>query len=326
MHRKLFRLLAAAAFILPTASFAASPAAWPNERPVRLVVPASAGGSLDTLARPLAQAMSEISGGRFIIENIGGAAGMIGANNVVQAPADGYTFLLGAIHHAILPIAYPKIPYNSSTDLTPISLIATVPNVVLVRQDSPIKSIAELIQAGKTSVNGLNYGTGGKGGLHHLTTEQFAQLTGAKMQAIHYRGSAPAITDLLGGQIDVMFETMPQALGQIRSKALRALAVTSPQRSPALPDTPTLVESGVPDLAVTTWYGILAPANLPADIDKSMQELITKALASDKIREMWKGYGAGVDGPGAKDFKAFFASELKHWADVSQRIGFKPGE
>src|SRR5690606_4370275 len=138
------------------------------------------------------------------------------------------------IHHAILPIAYPKIPYNSATDLTPVGLIATVPNVVLVRQDSPITSIADLIQAGKTSTNGLNYGTGGKGSLHHLTTEHFALLTGAKMQAIHYRGSAPAVTDLLGGQIDVMFETMPQALGQIRSKALRPLAVTSPKRSPAL--------------------------------------------------------------------------------------------
>jgi len=318
------RLLAAMALAVPALSFATG--AWPGSRPVRLIVPASAGGSLDTLARPLAQAMSDLSGGRFIVENVGGAAGMIGANNVAKAAPDGYTFLFGAIHHVILPIAYPKMPYDTAKDLAPIGLIANVPNVVLVRSDSPFKTLEDLVRAGKTSEQGLNYGTGGKGGLHHLSTEHFKLLTGAKMQAVHYRGSAPAITDLLGGQIDLMFETMPMALGQIRSGALRALAVTSAARSPALPSTPTLAEAGVPDLAVTTWYGIFGPAKLPPEIAERMRGLIVQALATDKIKALWKDYGATVDGPGARDFPGFVASELRHWADVGRRIDFKPGE
>ncbi|MDX3904761.1 MAG: tripartite tricarboxylate transporter substrate binding protein [Pigmentiphaga sp.] len=322
--RIILHLFVALALAAPALSSAAGD--WPGSRPVRLVVPASAGGSLDTLARPLAQAMSDLSGGRFIVENVGGAAGMIGAHNVVKAAPDGYTFLFGAIHHVILPIAYPKMPYDTATDLTPIGLIATVPNVVLVRSDSPFRTLDDLVRTGKTSQQGLNYGTGGKGGLHHLSAEHFKLLTGAKMQAVHYRGSAPAITDLLGGQIDLMFETMPMALSQIRSGSLRALAVTSAARSPALPDTPTLAEAGVPDLAVTTWYGLFGPAKLPPQVSQHMRALMAQALATDKIKALWKDYGATVDGPGAKDFPAFVASELRHWADVGRRIDFKPGE
>ncbi|MDH2235981.1 tripartite tricarboxylate transporter substrate binding protein [Pigmentiphaga sp. GD03639] len=318
------RLLALAVLLMPALSGAAG--AWPGAKPVRLVVPASAGGSLDTLARPLAQAMSEISGGRFIVENVGGAAGMIGANNVAKAVPDGHTFLFGAIHHVILPIAYPKMPYDTATDLAPIGLIATVPNVVLVRNESPFKTLADLIRAGRNSEQGLNYGTGGKGGLHHLSTEHFKLLTGAKMQAVHYRGSAPALTDLLGGQIDLMFETMPTALTQIHGGALRALAVTSAQRSPALPSVPTLAEAGVPDLSVTTWYGIFGPAKVAPEVVERMRGLISQALATDRIQALWKDYGATVDGPGARDFPAFVASELRHWSDVGRRIEFKPGE
>ncbi|MGE4335792.1 MAG: Bug family tripartite tricarboxylate transporter substrate binding protein [Pigmentiphaga sp.] len=318
------RSLAAVALVAAGPASMAAPAAdWPGERPVRLVVPASAGGSLDTLARPLAQAMSELSGGNFIVENRGGAAGMIGADNVVKSDPDGYSFLFGAVHHTILPVVY-KVPYDTATDLRPIGLFATVPNVVLVHKDAPYQTLEDLIAYAKAHPDELNYGTGGKGGLHHLTTEAFKKATGTTMEAVHYKGSGPAINDLLGQQIQLMFETMPSALGQIRGGTLRALAVTSPERSFALPDVPTLAESGVPDLAVTTWYGFFAPGDLPDDIAEKMNALMIQALQTEKIQALWKEYGAVTDGQGSDDFPAFVRSELDRWATIANEVGLSP--
>lgn len=299
---------------------------WPGDKPVRVIVPASAGGSLDTLMRPLTQSMSSANAARFVIENQGGAAGMLGASTVARAAPDGHTLLGGGVHHAIIPVAYAKVPYDSARDLNPVALLATVPNVVLVRANSPYKTLADLIAGAKASPSGLNYGTGGLGGLHHLSTEYFRKLTGAPLQAVHYKGSAPAVADLLGGQTDLMFETMPNALGQIRAGTLRPLAVTSAQRSDQLPDTPTMAEAGVPGLVVTTWYGMFSPAKLDPALEKQIKKQIDAALATDQIRKVWTDYGARVDGPGAKDFKAFYASELRHWREVSEQIGFKPGQ
>lgn len=313
---------AAAALALPAISHAQA-ADWPGSQPVRLVVPASAGGSLDTLARPLAQAMSEISGGTFIVENRGGAAGMIGADNVAKSAPDGYSFLFGAVHHTILPVVY-KVPYDTATDLRPIGLFATVPNVVLVHKDAPYQSLEALIEYAKANPGDLNYGTGGKGTLHHLTTEAFKKITGTEMEAVHYKGSGPALNDLLGQQIQLMFETMPAALGQIRGGNLKALAVTSPERSFALPDVPTLAEAGVPDLAVTTWYGFFAPGKLPDDIAEKMNALMKEALATERLQTLWQEYGAISTGQGSDDFPAFVQSEMQRWADIAQDVGLSP--
>ncbi len=315
--------LTAAALAAGTLPLTAAAADWPGDRPVRLVVPASAGGSLDTLARPLAQAMSKISGGTFVVENRGGAAGMIGAHDVVRADPDGHHFLFGAVHHTILPVVY-EVPYDTATDLLPIGLFATVPNVVLVHKDAPYQTLEELIEYAKANPGELNYGTGGKGGLHHLTTEAFKRQTGTEMEGIHYKGSGPAITDLLGQQIQLMFETMPSALGQIRAGTLNALAVTSPDRSFALPDVPTLQESGI-DLAVTTWYGFFAPADLPEEIAEAMQDLMWQALETEEIQKLWKEYGAITDGPGSDDFPTFVQSELDRWAEIADEVGLEKG-
>lgn len=323
MSIKPWSLATLASLTLGTAPLVAHATDWPGDRPVRLVVPASAGGSLDTLARPLAQAMSELSGGTFIVENRGGAAGMIGADNVVKSDPDGHSFLFGAVHHTILPVVY-KVPYDTATDLRPIGLFATVPNVVLVHKDAPYQTLQELIDYAKANPGKLNYGTGGKGGLHHLTTEAFKKATGTQMEGVHYKGSGPALNDLLGQQIQLMFETMPSALGQIRGGTLRALAVTSPERSFALPDVPTLAESGIPDLAVTTWYGFFAPAKLPDAIAQDMYDLMVKALATDKIQALWKDYGAITTGPGSDDFPAFVRSELQRWAEIAKEVGLSP--
>ena len=315
--------------LLPSLSQAqtdAAPPAWPGERPVRFLVSASAGGSLDTLMRPLAQVINTLSGGKYVVENQGGAAGMLAAAAVVRAEPNGHTLLTGGIHHMILPLAYAKMPYNTARDLNPIALIATVPNVVLVRNDSPIRSIQDLIASAKASPRGLNYGTGGQGSLQHLSTEYFCRLTGAPMQAVHYKGSAPAIADLLGGQIDLMFETMPNALTHVRSTSLRALAVTSSQRSSQLPDTPTLAEAGVPELVVTTWYGIFSPAGIQPQTQAQIKAQLDTALASPALQKVWHDYGAKVDGPGSRDFKAFVQSELQNWARIAKKIDFKPAQ
>lgn len=327
MRRRLLQALPLLGLLpLFSSTARAQAGAWPGERPVRFIVSASAGGSLDTLMRPLAQAMNTLASGKYVVENQGGAAGMLAASAVARAEPDGHTLLTGGIHHMIMPLAYAKMPYDTARDLNPVALIATVPNVVLVRNASPIRSVPELIAAAKASPQGLNYGTGGQGSLHHLSTEYFRKLTGAPMQAVHYKGSAPAIADLLGGQIDVMFETMPNALSHVRSGSLRALAVTSAERSDQLPGVPTLAEAGVPGLVVTTWYGIFSPAKLKPETQAQIKSLITSALASPALQKVWHDYGAKVDGPGAGDFKAFAQSELRSWAEIGKKIDFKPAQ
>ncbi|MGN1056838.1 MAG: Bug family tripartite tricarboxylate transporter substrate binding protein [Comamonas sp.] len=300
--------------------------AWPKKQSVKFIVSSAAGGSLDTLMRPLAQKIGEIAGGSFIVENQGGAAGMLAAANVARSSPDGYTFMTGGIHHAIIPVAYKKVPYDSISDIKPIAIIAKVPNVVLVKSDAPYNSLQDVINAAKSSQEGLNYGTGGMGGLHHLSTEYFAKLTGVKMQPVHYKGSAPAVNDLLAGQIDLMFETMPNALGHISSGRLRALAVTSSTRSEKLPGVPTMAEAGVDGLIVNTWYGIFSPAKTDPLVIDQMNKLVKSALNSEQIKRIWSDYGAKLEGPGVENFNEFYIDELRYWKSVSNQIGFKPGE
>jgi tripartite-type tricarboxylate transporter receptor subunit TctC len=325
VHNSIRRIFisAAVAATCCMAAGAAQAQAWPN-KPVYLMVPASAGGSLDTLARPLAAKMSQLSGQQFIVENRGGAGGVIGADVVAKAPADGTRFLFGAVHHAIAPYVFARMPYDTEKDLLPVTMVATVPNVVIVNANSNIRSISELIGEAKKPGTNLNYGTGGAGTLHHLTTERFKQVTGASMQAVHYKGSGPALTDLLGGQINVMFETMPSALGHISSGKFRALAVTSDTRSPMLPNVPTLAEEKVSGISVTTWYGLFAPAGTPADITSKMAELVARALATPDIQATWKGYGAAPGGNSPAEFGTFVKSELARWGTVTKSAGLKP--
>jgi tripartite-type tricarboxylate transporter receptor subunit TctC len=320
--RKFFVSTALAATACIT-SGAANAQAWPS-KPVYMMVPASAGGSLDTLARPLAAKLSQLSGQQFIVENRGGAGGVIGADVVAKAPADGSRFLFGAVHHMIAPHVIAKMPYDTAKDLLPVTMVATVPNVVVVNANSGIQSIADLIREAKKPNSHLNYGTGGAGTLHHLTAERFKQVTGAQLEAIHYKGSGPALTDLLGGQINVMFETMPSALGHINSGKFRALAVTSAARSPMLLNVPTLAEERVPGVTVTTWYGIFAPAGLPADITARMVDLVSRALATPELQAVWKSYGAAPGGNSSAEFGEFVKTELTRWGAATKSAGLKP--
>lgn len=319
--RKLFVCTAAAAACI--ASFAAHAQAWPSKT-VILMVPASAGGSLDTLARPLAAKLSELAGQQFIIENKGGAGGVIGADVVAKSAPDGTKFLFGAVHHMIAPHVMAKMPYDTAKDLLPVTMVATVPNVVIVNAGSNIKSIADLIHESKKPNSYLAYGTGGMGTLHHLTTERFKQITGAKLDSVHYKGSGPALTDLMGNQINVMFETMPSALSHISSGKFRALAVTSEARSPTLPNVPTLAEEKVPGLAVTTWYGLFAPAGTSDEIRTKMAALVARALATPELQATWKTFGAAPGGDSPAKFSEFVKSELTRWGAVTKSVGLKP--
>jgi tripartite-type tricarboxylate transporter receptor subunit TctC len=317
-------LFAAAALLLTpaqaqtAAAAGAQPSAWPGKQPIRLLVPASPGGSLDALTRPLAARLGEVLGQTVVVENRGGAGGVLGADLVAKAPADGYTFLMGAIHHAIAPGVYPKMPYDSARDLQGVAHIGTVPNMVIVNDQVPAKTLAEFVAWAKRNPGKANYATGGAGTLHHLSTEMFKNQAGIFVVPIHYRGSGPAVIDLIANNVQLMFETLPSAAVQVRAGKLKALAVTSLQRSPAFPQVPTIAESGYPGFEATTWYGVMAPAKTPPEVVKLMNEAVNKALRRDDIVAAWRSLGVEATPMPADRFQAFWLGEIKRWGDTAR--------
>lgn len=292
--------------------------AWPARQAVRLLVPASAGGSLDALTRPLAARLGEVLGQAVVVENRGGAGGVLGADLVVKAPADGYTFLMGAVHHAIAPGVYPRMPYDSARDLVGVAHIGTVPNMVLVNDAVPARTLAEFVRWAQANPGRANYATGGAGTLHHLSTEMFKSRAGIFVVPIHYRGSAPAMTDLIGGSVQVMFETLPAAAVQVRAGKVRALAVTSLQRSPAFPDVPTVAESGFPGFEANTWYGVMAASRTPPEVVRAMNTAVNAALRREDIAAAWKTLGVEATPMPSDRFDTFWKAEIQRWGDIAR--------
>ena len=309
--------LAAAAVLLPALAFAQ---AWPN-KPVRLVSPFPAGGGTDAFARPLAAQLSQQLGQQFIIDNRGGAGGTIGAEHVARGAADGYTFLVGAVHHTIAVSVYSKLGYDLQKDLVPVTLVAAVPSVVVVHPKVPIHSIKELIDYAKANPGKLNFGSAGNGTSHHLAGELFKVLTGTQINHVPYKGAGPAMQDLLGGQVDLMFDGMGTSGPQIRGNKLRPLAVTTAARSPAFPDIPTMREAGLANYLVTTWYGIWAPAGTPPDVIAKLQQEVAKAMQAPSMKEVWTQQGADAGGNTPAEFGAFVKSEIAKWAEVAKASG-----
>jgi tripartite-type tricarboxylate transporter receptor subunit TctC len=301
-----------AAVCIPALAFAQ---AWPT-KPVRLVSPFPAGGGTDAFARPLAAQLSQQLGQQFVIDNRGGAGGTIGAEHVARQPADGYTFLVGAVHHTIAVSVYSKLGYDLEKDLVPVTLVARVPNVVVVHPKVPANSVKELIAYAKANPNKLNYASAGNGTSHHLAGELFKTLTGAPINHVPYKGAGPAMQDLLGGQVDMMFDGMGTSAAQIRGQRLRPLAVATATRMSAFPDIPTAEEAGVSGYLVTTWYGIWAPAGTPPEITSKLQQEVAKAMQSQTIRDVWTQQAAELGGNTAGEFNTFVKSEIKKWADV----------
>jgi len=318
------RLVRIAALALVALAPAISLAQGYPTKPVRLVVPFPAAGTTDILARAAAQKLSETWNQQVIVDNRPGAGGNIGSELVAKAPHDGYTLLMGTVGtHAINASLYPKMPYDNVKDFAPIILVAGVPNVLVVNPSLPVNSVQELIAYAKANPGKLNFASSGSGTSIHLSGELFKTMTGVQMTHVPYKGSAPALTDLMGGSVQLMFDNLPSSLAFIKAGKLRALAVTSATRSPALPDVPTVAESGVPGFEASSWFGLLAPAGTPNDIILKVNADTQRWLASPDAKEKLQAQGAAAAGGTPEDFAKHIQAETAKWARVVKESGAK---
>lgn len=318
-----FAALAVTAFCASAAQAADNN--WPKAKPISLVVPFAAGGTSDMLGRMIAQELGASLGQTVLVENKGGAGGVLGADAVARSKPDGYTLLLGTIAtHAINPSLLPTISYDAAKDFAPIILLGSISNVLLVGAGQPYKNVQEYIAAAKASPGTVAFGSAGQGTSQHLSGEVFRQLTGAELTHVPYRGSAPAVQDLLGGQIPSSFETALVALPHVQSGKLRALAVTSAKRAEVMPDVPTMQEAGVPGFDVSSWQAIYAPANTPQPIVDRLNKAITDIIAKPEVAEKMKSIGLAYTPNTPAEFAAFQAAEQAKWAKTIKDGNLKP--
>ena len=322
MVRKI--VILCAGMLLTLAATAAQAQAYPA-RPIRFVVPYAPGGPLDLIARAIGQKLTEATGQAVVVDNKPGAGGNIGADIVAKAAPDGYTIVMGAVAtHAINPTLYPKIPYDPVKDFTPVAMVAVVPNVLVVNPTLPVKSVKELIDFAKAKPSYLNFASGSTGSTGHLAGELFNALAGVQMVHIPYKGGAPAMADLLAGQVQLMFDNLANALPQVKAGKLRALAVTTAQRSAFAPDLPTLAEAGVPGFDLTTWFGIFLPGNAPRDIVLRLNTEINKALNAPDMKDRLEKMGAEPPANNTPErFAAFIKVEFDKYARVIKASGAK---
>ena len=331
IHRRVRRTLLAAtacAAVFLTAGNALAQANWPG-KPVKIVVPFAPGGTTDILARAIAPELSRAFGQSFIVENRAGAGGNVGAEAVAKSPADGYTLLMGTVGtHGINKALYAKLPYDPQKDFAPITLVAGVPNVMVMNADKAkalgINTVADFIKYAKANPGKLSMASSGNGTSIHLAGELFKSRTGIFMTHIPYRGSGPALLDLVAGNTDVMFDNLPSALPQIKAGKLKAFAVTSAERSAAVPELPTIAEAaGLKGFDASSWFGLLAPAGTPADVVSRIQLETAKALASPAVREKLLAQGAIPGGNTPQEFAKMIDAEHIKWAGVVKASGAK---
>jgi tripartite-type tricarboxylate transporter receptor subunit TctC len=299
------------------AQIAPQTAQYPN-KPIRMIVPFTPGGTTDILARAIGQELSKAWGQSVVVDNVAGAGGSIGAERVAKAAPDGYTLMMGHIGTlAVNPSLYPKLPYDPVKDFAPVAWVARVPNVLVVHPSVPVKNLRELVAYLKANPGRMNYGSGGNGSAANLATEYFKMQTATSLVHIPYRGTAPAVNDLLAGQIQVMFTGAPALVGHIKSGALRALAVSSPKRLDALPDLPTVNEAlNRKDFEADQWYGVVAPAGTPREIVMKLNTAINAALASDAIKTRLSSEGAIATPSTPEAYGQLIVSEIARWKPV----------
>jgi len=316
-----FVLCAFSALTLFTGTLGAQPAAYPT-KPIRFVVPYPAGGPLDAVARLLGQKVAESTGQPVIVENKAGAGGNIGADAVAKAPPDGYTILMGAVAtHAINPTLYSSIPYDPVRDFIPVTQVASTPNVLVVNPSVPANNVREFIAYAKAHPGKLNFGSGSTGSAGHLAGELFGAMAGVQMTHVPYKGAAPAMNDLIGGQIQLMFDNLASSLGQVRAGRVRALAVTTARRTALAPELPTIAESGLPGFDISTWFGIFVPARTPREIVERLHSEFTRALAMPEVRDKMLALGAEPVGNRADEFAAYIHAEAEKYARVIKASG-----
>jgi tripartite-type tricarboxylate transporter receptor subunit TctC len=292
------------------------------QRPIRLVVPVPPGGAADFTGRLAGSKFSESLGQSVVVENRGGAAGTIASDLVAKATPDGYTLILSSsTTHGIVPVLYKKLPYDSMKDFTHIGLISTVPAVMVVHTSIPAKSVKELVALAKAKPGALLFGSSGSGGPPHLMGELFKMVTGAPITHVPYKGSGPAVVDLMAGQLQIMFDGLPSLIGQIKAGRLRPLAAVGSTRSKVLPDLPTMAEAGYPGVEGGLWFGISGPAGVPAAAVDRLSKEIFRVTALDEVKERFAGVGAFVSPLGPKEYTEFIRKDMEKWRPVVKASG-----
>jgi tripartite-type tricarboxylate transporter receptor subunit TctC len=303
------------------AAGAASAQSFPS-KPVRIFVPYAAGGGVDVLTRTLGEVVSKQWGQSVVVENRPGAGGVIASQAVVASPPDGYTLIMVASGHATNPLLYPKIPYDTFKDFTAISLLASSPNILLVRSDSPFRTVGDVITAAKTRPGSLSFAHAGTGTSTHLAGELLKALAKIDLNAIPYKGGAPSINDLLGGQIPMSFNNGPESVGQLQAGTLRALAVTTAERAPFLSNVPSMAET-VAGYDTGVWWGLLGPAGMPPDVLAKLSHDFVAALNTDSVKERLGKLGAQPIGSSPQEFEAKIQADYEKWEPIIKASGMK---
>ncbi len=315
------RIVAAAAAMFTAGGIAFAQSPFPS-RPVHIFVPYSAGGGVDILARTLGDAVSRQWGRSVVVENRPGAGGVVASQALVTSAPDGYTLIVVASGHATNPFLYPRIPYDTFKDFTPISLLASSANILLVRADSPFKTLGDMIAQAWAKPGSLSFGHAGNGTSTHLAGELLKTLARIDIDAISYKGGAPAINDLLGGQISISFNNTPEASGQLEAGTLRALAVTTASRTPFLPNVPAIAET-VPGYDTEVWWGLLGPAGMPPDLVAKLSHDFVAALNTEPVKERLAKLGASPIGSSPQQFEARIRAEYEKWGPIIKAAGLK---
>jgi tripartite-type tricarboxylate transporter receptor subunit TctC len=313
---------AAVAAVMAVAAGGAHAQSFPS-KPVHIFVPYPPGGGVDVLTRTLGDVVSKQWGQSVVVENRPGAGGLIASQALVSSPPDGYTLIMVASGHATNAFLYSKLPYDTFKDFTPISLLASSPNVLLVRADSPFKTLADVIAAAKAKPGNLSFAHSGNGTSTHLAGELLKSMAGLDITPIPYKGGAPAINDLLGGQIPMSFNNGPESIGQIQAGTVRALAVTTAARAPFLPDVPGMAET-VPGYDTEVWWGLLGPANMPADVTAKLASDFIAAVNTDAVKERLKKLGALPIGGSPRQFTEKIHADYDKWGPIIKASGIKP--
>jgi tripartite-type tricarboxylate transporter receptor subunit TctC len=320
-RRSLLQWAAAGATGLTLPSFAQ--ASWPA-KPVTMVVPFPAGGGTDAFARPMAAQFARLTEKQLIIDNKGGAGGTLGAGIAAKATPDGYTLFMGAVHHTIAPFMYPKLDYDLERDFSPLILVASVPQILVVNPKKvPVNNFKEFLDFVRKNPGKLNYGSAGGGTSHHLAGELFKLQTKTFITHIPYRGAGPALQDLIAGNVDMMFDGLGSSAAHIKGGRIKALMVSGAKRNAAFPDVPCSAELGLPDYTVSTWYGIWAPKATPADAQARATEEIRRACLTDEAKATWASQGAEFPNLAGAQFDGFIKGELTKWSKVVKASGAK---
>ena len=297
--------------------------AWPAES-VNVIVPFPPGGGTDAFARPLAAQLTKQLGQTVVIDNRGGAGGTIGASIAAKAPGDGYTWFMGAAHHAIAPAMYPKLDYDMEKDFIPIALVATPPQVIVANpKNIAADDLKGLIEYLKVNGKKTNYGSAGSGTSHHLAGELFKQLSRTEITHVPYKGAGPALQDLIGGQIDLLFDGLGSSAAHIRGGRIKAIAVAAAKRSPAFPNVPTAAEAGLPGYEMSTWYAMWVPKGTPKTVDERVYAELQKAMNVPELKQIWLNNGSEVPTLTSEQFGRFFSDEVRRWGKIAADSGAK---